>query len=287
MPVATYAYYPGCTLHSTAKEYDVSTRLVCQAMGIELRELEDWTCCGASSAHVTSHLLSVSLPARDLQIAEVMGLPMALPCPACFTRVKGAAKALQDPSLLEIVKGIIGKDFQNKVQVLPLPKVLYQHANSLLIKRYLRGLRVACYYGCLLVRPEEIAEADSAENPQTLDKLMEMAGAEPVGWAFKTECCGASMPFPRPDIVVKLSHQILANAKGSGAECLVVACPMCHANLDMRQREIEAEYHDGAGMPIIYFTQLMALAAGIPASDLLFDKHLTDPLPLLRDKGLA
>lgn len=282
-----YAYYPGCTLQSTSREYDVSTRLLCQAMGIELRELEDWTCCGASSAHVTSHLLSVSLPARDLHIAEGMGLPLTTPCPACFTRLKGAALDLSDAGLLETVREIIDRDFHNNVEVLTLSEVISRNGASLPLKRYLRGLKVACYYGCLLTRPEAVAEADSVENPQVLDRLMKMVGAEPIDWAFKTECCGASMPFPRPDIVVKLSHKILANAKGNGADCLVVACPMCHANLDMRQGEIEGRYHDGVGMPIIYFTQLLALAAGIPASDLLFDKHFVDPLPLLKEKGLA
>lgn len=282
-----YAYYPGCTLLSTSKEYDVSTHRLCQSMGIELQELKDWTCCGASSAHVTSHLLSVSLPARDLQIAEAMAMPMALPCPACFSRLKSAALALRDPSLLSTVNGIIGKEFRNDVEVLPLTKVISRHAASLPLKKLLRRLKVACYYGCLLVRPEEVAEADSVENPQILDGMMEMVGAEPVEWAFKTECCGASMPFPRPDMVVKLCHRILANAKMNGADCLVVACPMCQANLDMRQQEMEAQYRDSVGMPIIYFTQLMALAAGVPASELLFDKHLTDPMPLLAGKGLA
>ncbi|MFH1484593.1 MAG: heterodisulfide reductase-related iron-sulfur binding cluster, partial [Chloroflexota bacterium] len=170
---------------------------------------------------------------------------------------------------------------------LPLPKVIDRNADSLPVVRSLNALKVACYYGCLSVRPKEIAEADSVENPQIIDRLMKLVGAEPVDWAFKTECCGASMPFPRPDMVVKLAHKILANAKGNGAECLVVACPMCHANLDMRQREIEAKYRDEVGLPVIYFTQLLALAAGIPASKLLFEKHFTDPMPLLREKGLA
>ncbi|MFH1486532.1 MAG: heterodisulfide reductase-related iron-sulfur binding cluster, partial [Chloroflexota bacterium] len=164
MPAHAYAYYPGCTLHSTAKEYDVSSRLVCQAMGIELRELENWTCCGASSAHVVSHLLSIALPARDLQVAEEMGLPLALPCPACFTRMKSASKELQDATLLATVNEIIVKDFKNEIEILPLPKVIDRNADSLPVVRSLNALKVACYYGCLSVRPKEIAEADSVEN---------------------------------------------------------------------------------------------------------------------------
>lgn len=284
-----YAYYPGCTLKSTAKEYDVSARLVCNELGIELRELKEWACCGASSAHSVSHLLGVALPARELQLAEEVGLPLVAPCAMCYFRLKLAAHELGAETTLNTVRGLLGKEFHNSTKVVHLLQVLDEHKEIILskLKKSLAGMKVACYYGCLLVRPQDILQFDDEENPQMMDRLMEMLAAESIDWAFKTECCGASLPLSRPDIVLRLSHRILSQAKQLGADCIVVACPMCHSNLDTRQKEIEAEYRDGAGLPVLYFTQLVGLALGFSAKQLLLDKHLTDPLPMLKNKGLA
>lgn len=287
MTPRVYAYYPGCTLHSTAKEYDVSARLVCQSLGIELRELEDWTCCGASSAHSTSDLLSIALPARELQAAEEMGLPLAVACAMCFSRLKFAIHELNDQATLGLVSDIIGGELRNTIEVVHLLKVLEEEKEDLPLKRPLTGLKVACYYGCLLVRPRDILDFDDEENPQIMDHLIEALGAQSIDWGFKTECCGASLPLTRKDIVLTLSHRILHQAKQLGADCLAVACPMCHSNLDTTQREIEAKYKDGVGLPILYFTQLVGLAMGFSPKQLLLNKHLTDPLPMLKEKELA
>lgn len=287
MTPRVYAYYPGCTLHSTAKEYDVSARLVCQSLGIELRELEDWTCCGASSAHSTSDLLSIALPARELQAADEMGLPLAVACAMCFSRLKFAIHELNDQATLGLVSDIIGGELRNTIEVVHLLKVLEEEKEDLPLKRPLTGLKVACYYGCLLVRPRDILDFDDEENPQIMDHLIEALGAQSIDWGFKTECCGASLPLTRKDIVLTLSHRILHQAKQLGADCLAVACPMCHSNLDTTQREIEAKYKDGVGLPILYFTQLVGLAIGFSPKQLLLNKHLTDPLPMLKEKELA
>jgi heterodisulfide reductase subunit B len=285
MARAIYAYYPGCTLRSTAKEYDASTRLVCNELGIELRELEDWTCCGASSAHTISRLLGIALPARELQAAEEMGLPLAVACAMCYSRLKLAAHELSDGATLNLVSGILGKEFHNAVEVVHLLKVLENEAIP--VKRPLTGVRVACYYGCLLVRPPDIVGFDDEENPQIMDRLVEVLGAQAIDWGFKTECCGASLPLTHPDIVLRLSHRLLSQAKRSGADCLAVACPMCHSNLDTHQKEMKAKYKDDFELPVLYFTQLVGLALGLSPKQLLLDKHLTDPLPMLRNKGLA
>ncbi len=282
-----YAYYPGCTLHSTAREYDVSTQAVCKALGIGLRELDNWTCCGASSAHSSSRLLDLALSARNLQLAEEKGLPLAVPCAMCFSRFKFASHELKDSSTLATVNRIISKEFGNTVAIEPLLKILSDDTLPIPVKRPLEGLRVACYYGCLLVRPGKITDFDDEENPQTMDSLMERLGAEPISWDFKTECCGASMTLARPDIVLRLSHRILSQAKRLGADCVAVACPMCHSNLDMRQREIEAKYKEKIGLPVLYFTQLMGLALDIPPRELMLHRHFTEVLPVLRGKGLA
>jgi heterodisulfide reductase subunit B len=283
----TYAYYPGCTLHSTAKEYDVSTRLVCEKLGIKLRELEDWTCCGASSAHSTSHLLGIALPARELQAAERLGLPLAVACAMCFSRLKHTAYELADKAKLGLVNELLGKEFHNATEVVHLLKVLYEASDAMPLRRPLKGLKVACYYGCLLVRPQDIVNFDDVEDPQIMDRLMEKLGAEGIEWDFKTACCGASLPLTRRDVVLKLSHRILSQARQLGADCVAVACPMCHSNLDAYQKEMEAKYKDTLELPVLYFTQLVGLALDFSPKQLLLDKHFTDPVPMLKNKGLT
>jgi len=283
----TYAYYPGCVLHSSAKEYDVSARLVCEKLGIGLQELEGWACCGASSAHPTSHLLSIALPARELQAAEEVGLPLAVACAMCFSRLKYSAYELADKAKLDLVSELLGKEFHNTTEVAHLLKVLYDERDAIALRRPLKGLKVACYYGCLLVRPRDIVDFDDEENPKIMDSLIETLGAEGIEWDFKTACCGASLPLTRRDMVLKLSHRILSQAKQLGADCVAVACPMCQGNLDTYQKEMEARYKDKLELPVLYFTQLVGLALGLSPKQLLLGKHFTNPLPMLKDKGLA
>ena len=287
MSTNTYAYYPGCTLHSTAKEYDVSARAVCRQLGIELQELDGWTCCGASSAHTTNETLAIALPARDLRSAEAKGLPLAVACAMCFNRLKYTAHALADKEKLDSINKLIGDGLQNTTEIVHLLQILYDRRKSIAVSKPLKGLKVASYYGCLLVRPQEITHFDDPENPQMMDKLMTTLGAQPLEWDFKTACCGASLPLSRRDIVVKLSYRILLQAKQLGADCVAVACPMCQKNLDAYQNEMVKQYGKKVEMPILYFTQLAGLAMGLSPKELDLDKHFTDPMPMLKNKGLA
>ena len=287
MSTNTYAYYPGCTLHSTAKEYDVSARAVCRQLGIELQELDGWTCCGASSAHTTNETLAITLPARDLRSAEAKGLPLAVACAMCFNRLKYTAHALADKEKLDSINKLIGDGLRNTTEIVHLLQILYDRRKSIAVGKPLKGLKVASYYGCLLVRPQEITHFDDPENPQMMDKLMTTLGAQPLEWDFKTACCGASLPLSRRDIVVKLSYRILLQAKQLGADCVAVACPMCQMNLDAYQNEMVKQYGKKIEMPILYFTQLAGLAMGLSPKELDLDKHFTDPLPMLKNKGLA
>jgi heterodisulfide reductase subunit B len=287
MSTNTYAYYPGCTLHSTAKEYDVSARAVCRQLGIELQELDGWTCCGASSAHTTNETLAITLPARDLRSAEAKGLPLAVACAMCFNRLKYTAHALADKEKLDSINKLIGDGLRNTTEIVHLLQILYDRRKSIAVSKPLKGLRVASYYGCLLVRPQEITHFDDPENPQMMDKLMTTLGAQPLEWDFKTACCGASLPLSRRDIVVKLSYRILLQAKQLGADCVAVACPMCQMNLDAYQNEMVKQYGEKVEMPILYFTQLAGLAMGLSPKELDLDKHFTDPMPMLKNKGLA
>jgi heterodisulfide reductase subunit B len=287
MTTNTYAYYPGCTLHSTAKEYDVSARAVCKQMGIELQELDGWTCCGASSAHTTNEMLATTLPARDLRSAEAKGLPLAVACAMCFNRLKHTAHALADKEKLDRTNKVIGGSLANTTEIVHLLQILYDRRKSIAVSKPLKGLKVASYYGCLLVRPQEITQFDDPENPQMMDKLMVTLGAQPLEWDFKTACCGASLPLSRRDIVVRLSYRILSQAKQLGADCVAVACPMCQMNLDAYQSNMESQYGKKVDMPILYFTQIAGLALGLSPKALDLDKHIVDPLPMLGKKGLA
>ncbi|MBI2957378.1 MAG: CoB--CoM heterodisulfide reductase iron-sulfur subunit B family protein [Chloroflexi bacterium] len=278
----TFSYYPGCALKSSAREYDISARLCCESLGIELRELADWTCCGASSAHATSDVLAVALPGKDLHAASEAGYPLVTACAMCFSRLKIAAHETADMATRTLAGDVSG----NIVPVMHLLEVIDSRLASLVPNKGLAGLKVACFYGCLLVRPKAVA-IDDAENPQVMDRLMRTIGAEPMPWAFKTECCGAGLPLARPDIVRRLSHRILLSAAAVGADCVAVACPECHANLDMHQAGMGGKHGGEVRVPVVYFTQLLGLSLGFSPYELHLDRHMVDPLPALSSKGLA
>jgi len=205
----------------------------------------------------------------------------------CFNRLKHTAHALADKEILDRTNKAIGGSLTNTTEVVHLLQILYDRRKSIAVTRPLKGLRVASYYGCLLVRPQEITQFDDPENPQMMDKLMVALGAQPLEWDFKTACCGASLPLSRRDIVVRLSYRILSQAKQLGADCVAVACPMCQMNLDAYQSDMESQYGKKVNMPILYFTQIAGLAMGLSPKALDLDKHFTDPLPMLGKKGLA
>ncbi|MEW6726963.1 MAG: CoB--CoM heterodisulfide reductase iron-sulfur subunit B family protein [Bacillota bacterium] len=271
-----FAYYPGCSLHATAREYDLSTRAVCDRLGIELKELPDWNCCGATSAHSTNHFLSTALPARNLAIADEMGLEVAVPCAACYQRLRMAQNDLaRDPVLREKMEAVTGRPYKEEgVRVKSLLELLAGQGEALKsrVVRPLDGLKVACYYGCLLLRPPAVS-FDDPEHPSSMDGLLEICGAEPIDWGYKTECCGASLSLTDEDVVLKLTRDILAVALGAGAECLVVACPLCHSNLDGRQGHVNKKFGTGFQLPVLYFTQVLGLAMGARPEELGMNIH--------------
>lgn len=276
-----YGYYPGCSLHGTGAEYDESTRRVCRDLEIELAELDDWNCCGASSAHATSHLLALALSARNLSIAETAKLDVVAPCAMCFSRMKASQAALaKGGALAKDIREAAGVDVLGSSRVVSIPEVflsLPEGAISSRVKRPLTGLKVACYYGCLLVRPVELG-IDDAENPTVLDRLVESVGATGVDWPHKTECCGGSMSITRTDVVETLAGRLLKAAKAAGADCIAVACPMCHVNLDMRQAGAERTANMSYNLPVVYITQLIGLAFGHKEAELGLDRHFVSAL---------
>jgi heterodisulfide reductase subunit B len=289
----TYSYYPGCSLHGTAKEYDRSLRLVAGKLGLELQEIPDWNCCGATAAHSTDELLGLALPARNLALAVGAGWPVLAPCAMCFNRLKVTQHELQDAAKRQAVERLLGavgnqgtgQPGYQQIEVLSLLQALGSEEMLAAVEgavvRPLEGLKAVCYYGCLLVRPAEIVQPDSLENPQMMDRLVAKLGAEVLDWPFKTECCGASLALARTDIVLELGRRLLSMAREVGADCIVTACPMCHSNLDTRQSQIKAKFGESFDMPILYVTELMGLAFGLSPKELLLDRHLTDATRLV------
>lgn len=283
-----YAYFPGCSLGSTGIEFGTSNKLIAQKLGLDLWEIPDWNCCGASAAHLTNHTLSLALPARNLAIAEKEGLDIAVPCAACFARFKATAEAVKSSEeTKKKISGIIEMDYQAKGEVLSLLDVIGKKVNADTIKaqvvKPLTGMKVASYYGCLLVRPPKIAQSDDPEDPMVMDNIMADLGAEPVSWGYKTECCGASHVVTKPDVGKQMIHDIFRNAQLNGAEAIATACPLCMLNLDMRQKEINAKLGTNFNMPIYYFTELMALAFGYSPKEVGVQKHFFPADKLLQD----
>jgi heterodisulfide reductase subunit B len=209
-----YAYFPGCSLSSSGIEFNLSFKYVSRALGIDLVEVRDWVCCGASSAHSTSHLLSIALPVLNLAHAEQDGFDRLIaPCLACMSRFKAANVEMEhDPELREKIHEVFDYKYQGKVKVYhPLEVFLEMGLEKICekMRKKLKGLKVVCYYGCVLTRPPKVAQFDNVENPQSMDAIISALGAEAFDWSFKTECCGVSMTLTRSDIVLKLSNDIL------------------------------------------------------------------------------
>jgi len=249
--------------------------------------VKNWICCGSTPAHATSKLLSLALPLKNLAEIEKSGFrEVIVPCAACFSRFKIAQHEIDtEPRLAAEVEGIIEHKFRDGVKVYHPLDILSNSAElstlTELVKNDLSGLKVVCYYGCLLTRPPKVTGFDVCEYPQSMDKILQAVGVSTLDWSYKTDCCGASFALTRTEIVLKLSRDILEGAKSVGADAIAVACPMCHVNLDTRQEEIEQKYQVTYHLPIFYFTQLMGLAFDIPAEKLLLKRHLVDSEDLL------
>ena len=282
------AYYPGCSLHSTAAEYNRSAEAVCEALGLQLVEPKGWVCCGSSAAHRADPEAALRLPLENLALIEQSGFrQVAMPCAACYSRHMTTLHEMRaDRAHKTRLSDEIGYDYQDSVQVSTLSQVILEHIGpekiGKAVKKPLKDLRLVCYYGCLMTRPPEVTGAQHPENPTELDELMAALGAEVLDWSYKTACCGAAHSLTRPNIVLKLSGDLIGHARQAGADAIAVACPLCHTNLDARQFQMKLD----TPMPVLYFTQLMAVALGLPGKDAALHKNLVDPRPVLSAKGL-
>jgi len=279
-----FSYFPGCTEHSTSMEYGLSTQAVFKTLGVELVEIDDWNCCGAAATHSINHLLSLCLPARNISKAQSSQAgSLVVPCAGCFNMLKRAEHALKnDEAKRKEIEETVGFTYQPSLEILALMDVMLNRIGlekvQEKVKRPLKGLKAACYYGCALVRHPKVTQLDDPENPQYLDRLIKSLGAEPVEWSYKIDCCGADLALTYGDIVKKLVGKIVSMAKEAGAQCIVTSCGLCQANLEMRQE---------IGLPIFYFTELMGVAFDIDGRGKWWSKHMISPKGLLKELGLT
>jgi heterodisulfide reductase subunit B len=287
-PIKKVAYFPGCAASSSAKEYDHTVRSTAQALGIELVEPPGWVCCGSSPAHATDATKAQVFPLRTMATIERMGInKVTSPCSNCFSRLKAAeCEGISNQEALKQVRKYTDYDYQGTVSVQHFVDTIMDHATPEQIadkvQRSLEGLKVACYYGCLITRPARLTGAEHHEYPMKMDYLLRSLGAETVDWSYKTECCGGPLSITQAELSLAMSRRVLEDARECGAEAVITMCPMCHMNLDARQEDMDIDFQ----MPIFHSTQLTTLAFGLDPLQSYFNKNIVDPLPLLQSKNL-
>jgi heterodisulfide reductase subunit B len=285
-----YGYYPGCSLEGISVEYDDSIRGLFEALDIQMADLPGWICCGTLAAPSMGRMLGLATPLWNVAQAREMGYDQLItPCSACLYHFKSAAKQVaEDSSLRRHVEDILELPLSDPPQSIHPLELLddKQYENDIkgLVKRDLSDLKAVCYYGCHISRPAEVMEFDDAENPSSMDRLLGWVGIQTLDWPGKVDCCGAHLSMIIPDIVVDMCSGLIEAALAVGAEAIVVACPMCHANLDTRQEQITAKLGQPFEIPIFYFSQLIGYALGLEPKALGMKKHIIDPLPLMLAK---
>jgi heterodisulfide reductase subunit B len=285
-----YGYYPGCSLEGISAEYDDSVRSLLAHLKVPIEDVPDWICCGTVAASSMSRLMGLATPLWNVARAKRAGCDQLItPCSACLYHFKHAAKRVGDDAALRAeVEDLLGLPLSAAPRIVHPLEVLTSDGFEARIRELVRcdlsDLKVVCYYGCHISRPAEVMEFDDPENPQSMDRLMNWVGVETVDWSGKAECCGAHYSLIKPDIVVDLCEGLIESAIEVGADAIVAACPMCHANLDTRQAEIGARMQRPVDIPVLYFSQVMGYAMDLPAKSLGLKRHVVDPLPLMAAK---
>ncbi|NDW09854.1 CoB--CoM heterodisulfide reductase iron-sulfur subunit B family protein [Dysgonomonas sp. 520] len=274
-------FYPGCSLKGTSSEYAQSTLALAKAFDIDLVEITDWNCCGATAAHNLNHELATALPARVLALAEKDGLKeIVVPCAACYNRLSVTQHELnENQDLKNRVEEILEMPLSGNLEILNVMQFIDRYIAGKIEGKVVKPFnhKVVCYYGCLLVRPHDVLKFDRLEDPQSMDILMKKIGADSMDWGYKTECCGAGFSVSRTDIVGKLSGKIVKDAYDRGAQAIIVACPMCQSNLDMRRPHINSYLKTKIDIPAMYITQAIGLAVGVSREDLGLKKLFVAP----------
>lgn len=278
-----YSYFPGCSLAATAVAYGLSVEAVSKILGIELAELEEWTCCGSTPYSCFDELESVCIAGRNLALAEKTGLDLVTPCSACYSTLKRADSHLKAyPQLRSQVSEIFeatGLEYQGKVKVRHLVDVLLNDVRPEEIEAEvsvpLEGLRVAPYYGCQIVRPD--SSLDDPEYPQSLTRLIATLGAEVTPFPLRSRCCGGTLIISETDVALEMMRDLLESAQTNGAECIVTVCPLCQTNLDVYQGMVNSRFKTSYNLPVLFLTQLLGMAFGIEPQALGLDRNVVSP----------
>jgi heterodisulfide reductase subunit B len=281
-----YAYFPGCSLEKIAFSYDLSTKETSQKIGVELKELEDWNCCGATTYFHVDELLAYTLCARNLAMAEKENLDLVAPCSACYKNsVFTNIHLNEDKDLKDHVNYALKEDdlhFSGNLAVKHLMEVYVQDVGfeeiREQVKKPLEDLKVAPYYGCQILRPQK--DHEEVEEANFFEELITAIGATPIEYALKLYCCGGSLILTSRQAALRMIRNLLQNAINGGADVIATACPMCQVNLEVYQSQVNQEYGTDFSVPVVYFTQLMGLSFGIPTKRLGIGKELVAATPL-------
>jgi heterodisulfide reductase subunit B len=288
------SYFPGCTLKNYGKNFEDSALCALKTLDVEVQELERWNCCGTVFSLTSDDLIHHVAPIRNMiRTKEQNSNKLMTMCAMCYNTLKRSNQRIKhNQEELDIINDLMYREkikYEGDVEVLHLLEILKNDIKfetiAQKISKPLKGLKVASYYGCYLVRPVEIG-FDDAENPVILDDLAAHLGATPIDFPFKVECCGSYQTVDKPEVVADRTNQILSSARNQGADLVMVSCPLCAFNLDHRQKETVIKFPEFKGLPVMYFTQLLAIALGCPEESLRLDLHYIDPKPILEEKGL-
>lgn len=284
-------YYPGCTLNTKAKGFDNSARASARELGLELVELEEWNCCGATFPLLVDNMLDLAGPAQVLINARQAGQRLAVACSTCYNVLKRTNRVIrEDEDSREKLNFFLEADYGGDLEVLDLLQILRDEIGfdnvKEAVKKPLSGLKVAAYYGCMVLRPPAEVAYDDPENPHALDDLITALGAEAVDYSHQGECCGAYLAVKSAEVTAEMSFTILASAQRSGAELVVANCPLCQFNLDRMQKTMRSRHTGFQPIPVLYFTQLLGIALGLDSEGFELDRHYVDPRSLLEGANL-
>lgn len=274
----TYAYYPGCSAKGSSCDYESSTQAVCAALDITLEEIPEWNCCGSTPAHAVDTELSTALCVRNLDIAAGLGAQTLLtPCPSCLSNLRAAAQRMEGATYRQRINALLdtpaAPSFPEVLSVMQgIAREVDTDTLALRVQASLKGLRLAAYYGCLMSRPAERMRFEDPENPLLMERLLAACGADMVDFPLKTACCGAAFGIPERALTARNAGRILELATRLQADAIVTACPLCQMNLDLRQAQAGKAMGTRFHMPVLYFTQALGLALGLPQAQLQLNK---------------
>lgn len=284
------SYFPGCTLNTTGKGFDAALRASAAVLGLELVELPEWNCCGATFPLIIDNMLEMAAPAHVLVAARDQDAPLTTACTTCYNVLKRTNGFIrQHPEERERINAFIEATYEGEVEVIDILQLLRDRvgfdAVRARVQKPLAQLKVAAYYGCMVLRPPAEVAYDDPDHPQALDQLMDALGASPVDHPHKAECCGAYLAVSAPEVTREMVYTILRSAQLAGAEAIATNCPLCQFNLD-RQQALMHQFHAGyRPIPVFYFSQLLGLALGLDPGGYGWERHYVDARPLLQQRG--